>query len=665
MFVGDVVPRSFTSKLGQYNSLLGKDQKLGITAPTIITRPEQSKLGLHVSKLGYNLILGKPNPVIVQTKSFTAKLGHRLSKLRVSQKLGDGIVFAPNSSGNVLFLSQNTLLNKIRPKIDKLGNPRSRLGLIKLANGVYEALPRFTAKLGRHISRLGRIKFAGTAVEYIKSLSQALSLNQTVSKYVVHNKSVNQTLTFSETINDFDIHLPINNQTLILNQLTNNYVIHNRTINELLTFNETITNYVIHNRTINQPLTLNETVDYIRIRILNESASDSLTFTEQVTFVRKMAITDKLGKPISKLGSIKLGIGVNESIKSSNIIETLTFSQSATYTLIHVWLAQATNTLTFSISVEANQVFNRSINESLNITEAVISPSAVQHVTQTLTFNETPVGNRVLTQSTDNTLIFSEFAHTAKVYNKTVNQTLTFNQSATSNSVYHRSANNVLTFTQSPNAYTGDLIEVSANNTLTFNQSVTVNVTHSRSISEILTFNQNFNRIMVYDRHLYDELIFNPYYVKKLPIQRSVSEIVIPLAMVIVVHHDEPSAVILQTDDSVILLPSPQFDDTLNNSGSLVLKRSMNGLTYSYIKSTDLQKIHYTFRLGLPKSKELRNFIINNSSKLIKMTNWKGEIWMVKVVINPVKLDPKMRWENCDSERIDTTLDFEGVKILG
>lgn len=127
--------------------------------------------------------------------------------------------------------------------------------------------------------------------------------------------------------------------------------------------------------------------------------------------------------------------------------------------------------------------------------------------------------------------------------------------------------------------------------------------------------------------------------------------------------------VTLQVPQLGIILPAPEFDDSQAYSGMFNIRRSMNGATYTYIHRLNTSKLKYDFVIGIPKSYELENYLLNYNSMVHTMTNWKGEIWIVFITNNPMEMISKQRWTNDrgdsydDREKVTVTLEFEGTRI--
>lgn len=113
-----------------------------------------------------------------------------------------------------------------------------------------------------------------------------------------------------------------------------------------------------------------------------------------------------------------------------------------------------------------------------------------------------------------------------------------------------------------------------------------------------------------------------------------------------------------------IVVPSPLLDDTENLISNIKLNRNMEGEAYTYIKTSKSRLLKYTFILDRLKGLEFEAFLDAYNGSNIKMQNWKGEIWKVKVITNPIDFVQTGRYEP-GSDRTDVNLEFEGIKISG
>lgn len=119
---------------------------------------------------------------------------------------------------------------------------------------------------------------------------------------------------------------------------------------------------------------------------------------------------------------------------------------------------------------------------------------------------------------------------------------------------------------------------------------------------------------------------------------------------------------LLSVAEQIVVLPVPQFNDSQNYSGTLNLKRTMTGDTYTYVRRSRLNALKYTFWIGRQKSFELQSFLVNYSDHVMTLQNWKGELWNVLITNSPFEFTAKERYQP-QGERIEITLEFEGLKV--
>jgi hypothetical protein len=115
---------------------------------------------------------------------------------------------------------------------------------------------------------------------------------------------------------------------------------------------------------------------------------------------------------------------------------------------------------------------------------------------------------------------------------------------------------------------------------------------------------------------------------------------------------------------TTVILPSPEWGDTENLVSGMTLRRSMNGETYTYVKSNDDRVLKYLFTLPRMKALELEQFAKSYTASEMKMSNWKGEIWKVRLLTNPLDFTLNARYAPV-GDRTDVNMEFQGVKISG
>lgn len=307
-----------------------------------------------------------------------------------------------------------------------------------------------------------------------------------------------------------------------------------------------------------------------------------------------------------------------------------------------------------------------------NNLEIVSVDSTIEATTESSVQTENPAGigsllatatvthNQIVSQ----TIVYGQSVTQVKD-NNNPDQTITFTQTATSSVIRVHNVSQTLTFTQLASAIR-DL-----KSHLIMSQAVSYKVTHNVSVTQTILFNQNTTKQGTMSRSASNTLVFNPPTTQSVPIttQRFPGGpgqgLTIPKSTVTVtVQNDLNRRVILSVAGDVIVLPTPQLGDTESYSGTMTLKRTQNGDTYTYIKRSPLKSLKYTFFLDRDKSLELRRFLILHNSELINMINWKGEVWLVNLTNNPFDLTANARYQP-KGERVDVELDFQGIKTAG
>ncbi len=113
-----------------------------------------------------------------------------------------------------------------------------------------------------------------------------------------------------------------------------------------------------------------------------------------------------------------------------------------------------------------------------------------------------------------------------------------------------------------------------------------------------------------------------------------------------------------------VIIPNPLLDDNQSLVSNLTLRRSMDNTVRTYVKKSPNSRLRYTFTLSRLKSLELEAFFDSYNGADIKMLNWKGEIWKVKLITNPVDFVQTRRAEP-NGDRTDVNVEFEGILLNG
>jgi len=116
--------------------------------------------------------------------------------------------------------------------------------------------------------------------------------------------------------------------------------------------------------------------------------------------------------------------------------------------------------------------------------------------------------------------------------------------------------------------------------------------------------------------------------------------------------------------EASIVLPAPELDDKENNVSDMLVKRAMDGTRRVYVKRSTSRRLAYTFDMTRQKGLELEEFLTTYNAEHIRMQNWKGEIWDVQLLTNPLDFVQNRR-HSPDGANVAINLEFEGVKLSG
>lgn len=269
-----------------------------------------------------------------------------------------------------------------------------------------------------------------------------------------------------------------------------------------------------------------------------------------------------------------------------------------------------------------------------------------QSASGTMSVACTGVFNRTLTQ----TLTMTQLARALKsiIVNS---QTLTLTQQAVYSIIYTRSVSHTLTMTQQAVAFR------ECRNTLVMSQTVVCVKSKHLTVSQTLNLTQTLHRNIIVGRVLTDTLVFLEGQPKDSGIGVDLTS---PSAVATLVPRS--CLVIIGVPEQTVILPCPQFGDSEAYQGQVNVKRTMTGDTFTYVRKGRVEKLQYTFHVGTHKAYEMQKYLLSHAAKLHTVYNWKGEVWKVYITNNPVEFVAAERWQN-KGERHEFTLELEGVKV--
>jgi hypothetical protein len=119
---------------------------------------------------------------------------------------------------------------------------------------------------------------------------------------------------------------------------------------------------------------------------------------------------------------------------------------------------------------------------------------------------------------------------------------------------------------------------------------------------------------------------------------------------------------------TLTVLPSPRFSDTMALTDAVMVKRAMDGTRYTYVKTKGgRKKLKWEFLVTRNKGLELRAFIQSYFASQIYVTDHLGRSWIGHFTSNPFEFDtpergapPRQGWPVGEVQAI--SIEFEGIQ---
>lgn len=531
----------------------------------------------------------------------------------------------------------------------------------------------FTAKLGQSASKLGNIQLGiagGGSNVYDNSVTiQATSSTTTDAGFIYNN-----TLTISATDSITIVPGLVYTKSTTIDGIASTSEDFDYTPGGEFKAIDSIT--IDPGFQINVSLALSVTSAFLRqpeniiesVALVDAASATITSMTLTIPLSQTIAAQDSITPNLIGAQSASLTISATDSITSSvQISYNPTITVTAQDSLSSI--SGQVGFLTMSI-LSTSSIFVEGYYDNLSI----IAQDDVTPVTalENAFNNENPaaVGSVGVSASVthnvqaSNTIHYTQLA--AQVFTAaTSTQTITYNQTATSSVIRGHSATQTITFTQTASPIRDLKSHLVIAQSATFRKVINLTVAQSLHIAQTLT------KTSIMSRNVSDTLTFNSIFEQPIPIVtqkypggpgQGLS--ILRSAAVASIQNKLSRKVILSVANNAIVLPTPQLGDTEAAGGTLTLKRTMNGDTYTYIKQSILRTLKYSFYLNRDKGLELRNFIIEHNTEIIHMLNWKGETWLVNLTNGPFELSSSGRYQP-KGERVDVELNFEGIKIAG
>jgi hypothetical protein len=474
-----------------------------------------------------------------------------------------------------------------------------------------------------------------TTQQFNREVSQSLTLVDLALRVI--DETVPHTLTLTQSVTVVKVKSTGIAQPLLLSQTAVTAVDYGRVVSQGLAITQTATKTV--RRVVAATSSLNLTQN--AVGIATKRASSTLTLTQDATVVLVKRATSTLeltqsvhenhtlSKRMFDVLPVFQTLALNATFRRT-VAHSLTITQSATVSVVrpasnHLNLSQEAlgvrvkpgfSTITLVQDVDLNVTLRKPVTHSLSLTHAVqVTKLIAVTASNVLAFEQHARGTRVLTESVVSSLVLSQEMYRVR-YPESVPTPLVLTQTAVGHKIAPRATSNVLALTHS----------------------VAVSKTLNRSVNHSLVFATSFLKQV------------------GLPGQPTVS---VPTVQAVKVQ----SLVILESGQYVIVLPAPEFNDKEAGTGRINIKRAMDGTRRIYKREQPASRLVYDFIMDRAKAIELRTFIMNTNSSVIRMTNWKGEIWMAVFTNSPFQFAEDALWQSAWGNKCSVTLEFQGVKI--
>lgn len=519
---------------------------------------------------------------------------------------------------------------------------------------------------------LSFVQLAGLSKDVVRAVTQTLTFTQIVA--TVRPVSATNEITFTQDVTYQKFKVGTASNTFVPTQLAT----YERTINQLKGQNLAMLQMVAltRNITIAGSSTLNLT--QLATGVVTKPASNTLVISQTADYVLAK-VAHNLFEPqqfverdltanrtISQTFQPYHSVGLNK-LSNEAVAQTLTLAQS----VIGVAVKNATSILNLTQTVglqivkpannllglghfaNVNGTFNIRRGHRFRISQSVdVKHSSTRGTESILAFNQKAKATRVRVASASNTLNLQQEL-VQEHFDRSVNHTLVVAQTAIGNRIINRSVGNQLNLAQS--MVLSKTLNRTVNHTLTFNNSFQRNVYIGSRQVAIVTVGPS-QTVTINGRQFVLNSVGPSGYV---PINGSQYVLLRTAEAVLVKNY-----VVLEAPGGAIVLPAPEFNDSENWTASTNVKRTMNGARYIYKKETQANHLSYTFVVDRLKALEMRRFLLMFNTTAMRLTNWKGEVWVVVFTNNPFQITEEGYRSTLYGNRCRFTLDFEGVRIL-
>lgn len=535
------------------------------------------------------------------------------------------------SSGRVFFgNASNTLSMTVSAVADLVENTAvsHTLTLTQLA----------TYTMSRAVSASNALMIGQSAIS-TQQLNRAVSQTLTLTQFAVKTlpESVPHTLTLSHSVGVVKVKRAGVIQALTLSQTVVVAKTYGRVVSQGLPLVQTVVKTTSRLKPVSNTLALTQ----IALGVASKHTASSLTLTQTATAVRSHGVRHRLELTQVARENHTVSKRVFDVLPVFHVLaraltlrrtlsHSLTFTQSATAEIVRA----ARSTLVLTQQAVCDKV-KPGFSELVLVQGAICRYSLQKPANNTLFLQHNVALQKATFKPASHVLSLSQYARGTRVISVNVSHTVPLSQDLVRDR-YVRSINQTLVLAQTVSG--PKIAPRSVSHSLVLTHGVTVAKTLLRSVNHTLVFQNSFTRYV------------------GLPGQPVVT---IPTVQAVVVRN----LLILESGPYAVTLSAPEWNDKEGGNGKINIKRAMDGTRRVYKRDQPSSNLTYDLVMDRLKAIELRTFVLNCNSSVIRLTNWKGEIWVVVLTNNPFTFTEEAYWDSPWGNKSTVTLEFRGVKL--
>ncbi len=650
-----------TGKLGTSDSLLG-NLLLGDLVIDTLTTSDSPTLSESISR---TLVLQRTVTDAPTTSESISRIGG-FSRTTVDATTISESATAASVLGNAVFdaphLTDDVVVVTLQPR-DASETPTVSESLI----GIVTA-PRTTSEtptVSESVDWVGN---------YLRGPTESPTLSESVDRVLVLSRTATDTPTISETISQISGKLRDITDAPTTSESVDRTGTFNRTDSDAPTLSESIDWVANLNRTDTDAPTLSDSAGILKSA--NKTGTDVPTLSDNVIAVKGFGVVGTDAPTISEdatsnkilFKSLSNSLTLTQSATASQPVQSIEQNFVISQTVEHAgeYSKSLSNTLTGLLQVADYFKFKPiEVSNTLTITQTVDEVQTTGLVSSlTITQDATYQYANHLDQEYG-ILVPTQTVAVAAIFNRTITQPVTLVQTVVPLKIITQSVTSTLGIYQT--ALGGPLRN--AHNELVLDQVVVHEAIRSPVVAtQALHVTQSVGLQMILNRGLVSTLAFKNEHpiadgagsfiqVPNLILTKGGSALnneCCPISRV---------STLFQSSTRAIVLPNPELNDGEGLVAAVSIKRTITGMTYSYVKKSANRKLKYKFLINQRKAYELRQFLLDFLGNRITHTNWKGEMWSGFILTDPAEITSNARGGVCTGDLYEIDLEYQGVRV--